>query len=126
MADNLELNETVEAWCNIVKRIWEDKIAKYRAYDSQSLVNSLMFHVINSADGNPALVNFFFNYYGRFVDLGVGKGVPAGSTSITTTRVAKPWYSRAFYSQVMRLSQIYAEKYSQKAAFAIVQNLDGI
>lgn len=126
MADNLVLNETIEAWAKIVIQIWEDKITRYRAYDSQSLINSLMFQVVTAANGNPALVNFFFNYYGRFVDMGVGRGVPKNGAIIQTTRVAKPWYSKAFYSQVMRLSEIYAEKYSQKAAFAIVQNLASI
>ncbi len=123
MADNLELNETVKAWAEIVLEIWDDKIIKYQVMDTVSLANSLTHHVITAANGNPELVQFFFNYYGKFVDMGVGKGTDLQHASFTN-RKKKPWYSKPFFSQVIKLSQILAGKYANKAAMAIVENVN--
>lgn len=123
MAENLELNETVKAWAEIVLDIWDDKIVKYQVMETVALANSLMHHVITSSNGNPELVQFFFNYYGKFVDMGVGKGTDLQHATFSN-RKKKPWYSKPFYSQVLRLSQILAEKYAHKGAMAIVENVN--
>lgn len=39
-------------------------------------------------------------------------------------RLAKPWYSSIFFSEVQKLQSILAEKYAHKAALYIVENLD--
>lgn len=123
MAENLELNETVKAWAEIVLDIWDDKIVKYQVMETVALANSLMHHVITSSNGNPELVQFFFNYYGKFVDMGVGKGTDLQHATFSN-RTKKPWYSKPFYSQVMRLGQILADKYAHKASMAIVENVN--
>lgn len=123
--DNLILSETAKAWAEIVLKIWEDKLTKLKVNTSYSLINSLLFHVITAANGDPVMINFFFNYYGRFVDMGVGKGLPAsGRGAVEFKRRAKPWFSRAFYSQVIKLSEVYSKKYAQKASFVIVQTIE--
>lgn len=123
--ENLILSETANAWAEIVLRVWEDKLTKLKVNHSYSLINSLMFHVVTAANGDPVMINFFFNYYGRFVDMGVGKGLPAnGRSMVEFTRRVKPWYSRTFYSQVIKLSEIYAQKYAQKASFVIVSSFE--
>ena len=38
-------------------------------------------------------------------------------------RIAKPWYSSIFFSEVQKLQSILAEKYAHKAALYIVENL---
>lgn len=124
--DNLILSETVQAWADIVLKIWEDKLTKLKINTSYSLINSLMFHVVTSSNGDPALINFFFNYYGRFVDMGVGKGIPAsGRGSVEFKRKAKPWYNKVFYGQILRLNEIYCKKYAHKGALVIVDSIEG-
>lgn len=123
MANNIELDETVHAWAKIVLQIWEDKIMHLGVHNTFSLVNSLYVHVQNAANGNPELVQFFFNFYGKFADMGVGGGVPLDQVSYSN-RKPKPWYSKVFYSQVMQLSKILAEKYAIKGSLAIVENVN--
>ena len=124
--DNLIQSETANAWADIVLKIWEDKLTKLKVNTSYSLINSLMFHVVTAANGDPVMINFFFNYYGRFVDMGVGKGMPAnGRGAVEFKRKAKPWYNRAFYSQVMKLSELYSKKYAHKGALVIVDSIEG-
>lgn len=123
MANNLELDETVNAWAKIVLDIWEDKIMHFGAHNTFSLINSLYVHVQTAANGNPELVQFFFNFYGKFVDMGVGGGVPIDQVSYSK-RKSKPWYSKVFYSQVLILNRILAEKYAHKGSLSIVENVN--
>lgn len=39
-----------------------------------SLYNTLYYKVLNAAGGDTGKVDFFFNYYGLFVEAGVGRG----------------------------------------------------
>jgi len=126
MADNLILAETAKAWAEIVLRIWEDKLTKLKVNSSYSLINSLKLHVITAANGDPTMVVFFFNYYGKYVDMGVGKGIPASARSVVAfKRKSKPWFSKTFYSQVIRFSELYAQKYARKASLIIVDSFEG-
>lgn len=51
-----------------------------------------------------ATISFLF--YGRFVDMGAGRGMRAFG------KRAKKWYSPVKYSQVARLSEILSEQFS--------------
>lgn len=133
---NLSQAETVQAWADIVVKIWEDKVQQMQIYDTRTLLNSFAIHVQQAAGGRVDYVVFAFQYYGRFVDMGVGKYQPADAISQnllakmdspgrrTRSREPRPWYSKAFYSQLRKLSEILAEKYAQRSALTIVQNID--
>lgn len=103
--------ETFEAWANITMEIWQDRMMKYQVRDSGALFSSLMQHVNAQANGSSDRIDFFFLYYGTFVDMGL-----AGKTVIK----AKPWYSTAFYGQVKRLGEIVSEKYGNEATQQII------
>lgn len=123
MANNLELDETINAWAKIVLEIWIDKLMRFGVHNTFSLINSLYTHVQTAANGNPELVQFFFNFYGKFADIGVGKGVTSDQVTFSN-RTPKPWKSKVFYSQVMQLSKILAEKYAIKGSVAIVDTIN--
>ena len=110
--------ETLEAWANIVIERWETKISALNVIDTGELLRSLDAHVTLDANGNGEKITFFYAYYGRFVELGVGKGIKAGMES---SRVKKPWYTKVFFGQVNRLSEIMAEKYGEQAVMGIVE-----
>ncbi len=120
MAKNENLDETLEAWADIVLRLWEERIKRLKIGDTNQLLQSLNQHVYRESGGDPDRVDFTFEYYGKFVDMGVRKGVSLASGRTNP----KPWYSKTFYSQVKRLGDILQEKYAQRAAIAIVENLD--
>ncbi len=119
MAENTHLGLTVEAWAHIVIERWEIKISRLKIYDTGQLVRSFYHHVKTQSNGNPELIVFTFEYYGKFIDMGVGRGVTVENVSFSNRR-AKPWYSKVFFSQLEKLKEILAEKYERKAQLGIV------
>ena len=123
--ENLNLNLTVQAWADIVIQIWLQKIEQMKINYSYQLADSFVNHVISHANGNVQKIEFAFNYYGKFVDMGVGKGVSLEDVGHAyTTRKPKPWYSRSFYAEVQKLGRLMAEKYARKGVMAIIENVD--
>lgn len=123
--ENLNLNLTVQAWADIVIRIWLDKIEQLRINYTYQLADSFVNHIISHANGNVQKIEFAFNYYGKFVDMGVGKGVTLEDVrSGDTSRKPKPWYSRTFYAEVQKLARLMAEKYARKGVLTIIENID--
>jgi len=123
MADNTNLSLTVESWAKIVVERWENKITMLRIHHSGNLAKSFAVHVFTQANGNPDKIEFAFNYYGKFVDMGVGNGVNMDQVG-GSNRKAKPWYSRTFFSQVKRLSEIISENLATRAQLTILTNVE--
>lgn len=123
MADNTNLGLTVQAWADIVIERWETKIERLKIGHSGNLVNSFYHHVKTQANGNVELITFSFEYYGKFVDMGVGRGVKIADVEFSNRR-PKPWYSKVFFSQLEKLKDILADKYATKAQLAIITNVE--
>jgi hypothetical protein len=99
------------------------------------LEESFRHEVISNA-GNPAQVSFGFLFYGRFVDMGVGRGTSLEDVkenaisralegkNAFNARKPKPWYGKTFHAERIRLAEILAQKYARKAALTIVENMD--
>lgn len=111
--------ETFDAtqWAAIVIERWEEKIVQMGIIGDQ-LINSFTHHVISEADGNFTLIQFTFNYYGKFVDMGVGKGVPLEEVSFSNRR-AKPWYSKTFGRELKKMAELLSQHYGHKIVIAI-------
>lgn len=124
MSTNTQLDETLQAWADIVIRNWEEKIHRLKVYDSYQLLNSFTQHVVLNANGNPERVEFTFNYYGKFADMGVGNGVSLEYIG-SGKRRPKQWYSKTFFAEVKKLGELLAEKYALKAALVIVNGVEG-
>jgi len=127
MAENTNLTLTVEAWADIVIKEWEKKIELLGIGVSWQLVDSFAQHVWVNANGDPSRVEFVFNYYGRFVDYGVGNHVPlydrdAMIASGETKRRPKPWYSDTFFKQLEVLRHLIGEKTARNVEQMIVIN----
>ena len=123
MSDNTNLGLTVQAWADIVIERWETKIARLKIGSSGQLIKSFHQHVQAQANGNPELITFTFEYYGKFVDMGVGRGVKIEDVS-SSNRRPKQWYSKVFFSQLEKLKDILVEKYSRKAQFTILTGVE--
>lgn len=135
MTENLNINETARAWAEIVLERWEQKIETLRIGYSLQLEDSFLLDLMSSGP-HVSQIAFSFKYYGKFVDMGVGKGVSLGEVkgNITERRLvgretgnrrrAKKWYSPVFYTEVAKLKHILAEKYARSGVLAIVENID--
>lgn len=128
MAENLNTSLTVEAWADITIKEWIKKIEALGIGETGQLVRSFTHHVNTSANGIPEYVNFAFEYYGRFVDWGVGNGMTIEHrdmlvSSGAASRRQKPWFSTVFYTQLKILSHLMAEKYAQQTAVVVINQL---
>jgi len=131
----LSEREIAEAWAKITIIKWKKKIASNRIGDTGSLLRSFKYNVLASAQGNVLKITLIFEYYGRFVDMGVGKGVKIGDVKesavsrklsgkmLGNRRRPKKWYSKTFHAEVMKLSEIFAKEYGHRGVVAITENL---
>jgi hypothetical protein len=128
--ENTDLKLTVEAWSDIVIKNWLAKIDRLGINYSFQLSDSFAHHVICSAGGDVQRIEFAFNFYGRMVDMGVGKGVKiamvSGRSFAGIRRRPKQWYSATLYAEVKKLRQIIQKKYAIKSTAATVEILGGL
>ena len=120
--NNTNIGLTVQAWTDIVVQKWEDRILQLNVFETGDLLRSFVATVYKNAGGDPERILFAFNYYGKFVDMGVGKGKTI--SDISTSRKTKPWYSKIFYSECKKLASLLAEKYARKASLLIVETIN--
>lgn len=130
----VDINATVAAWADIVIKIWQEKITELQVYDKGYLEDSLMQDLMRSAGQDIEKVEFSFKLYGIFVDMGVGKELAVGNTGYVdvmgsegmrgTARRAKPWYSKKFYNQIMKLREILMERYSKSVAYTMLNTFN--
>jgi hypothetical protein len=122
-------NESVDfyqGWADIVLKLWKRKILDMDVWYSGQLYESLVSHVVTQSNGDVAKIEFFFLYYGRFSDMGVGREVfrgNEGDLGFSPKRKRKMWYSNVFWGAVKDLSRIVAEKYGKDASKRIVYAL---
>jgi hypothetical protein len=131
----LSEREIAKAWAKITIIKWKKKIASNRIGDTATLLRSFKYNVLASAQGNVLKITLLFEYYGRFVDMGVGKGVKIGDVKesaasrklsgkmLGNRRRPKKWYSKTFHAEVMKLSEIFAKEYGHRGVVAITENL---
>ncbi|MBW6491867.1 MAG: hypothetical protein K0B15_11815 [Lentimicrobium sp.] len=135
MNGNPDLNKTIDAWSTFVLERWHKKISMLQIGYSQQLEDSLSRELFAQSAGDAAKVTFSFHYYGKFSDMGVGKGVDLGSVSSLKSdralggnetgnrRRPKKWYSPVFYTEVAKLKFILAKNYAHSGALAITETI---
>ena len=116
-------SEMLQQWADIVIERWMAKISKLKIIETSELLRSFTSQVHMDANGDASKIVFTFLYYGIFPDMGVGKGVTYEKVSQSNRR-AKPWYSKQFHKEVVKLGYIMAERYGEKAmeAISIIEN----
>lgn len=128
MTDNTDIRLTVDAWSEIVISNWLDRIEKLGVQYSFQLEESLLYELIGNSGGLPERIEFSFNYYGKFVDMGVGRGVKLDQVKFQRMdggrRRPKTWYSKVMYGQMQRLREIMQQKYARIGTLVIYENID--
>lgn len=119
----MERQEVIQMWADRVIGIWVEKCYQMKLHFSYQLIESFRHEMITASGGDIAKVVFAFNYYGKFADMGVGKGVTISERS-SSNRTPKPWLSQTFLLEVRKLGHILARDYADQAALYIVENLD--
>ncbi len=125
-----------DSWAKITIENWQKKLHKFRIGYSLDLENSFSKEIISSPQGELIKISFEFKYYGKFVDMGVGKGTKLGDVKENRTsrrlegrilgnrRRPKKWYSKTFHAETARLAEIMAEEFAHAGVLNIVENID--
>ena len=123
MSNNTNLKLTIEAWADIVIKEWLNKITAMGLINTSALYNSFVHHIVASAGGDVQRIEFAFNYYGKFLDMGVGKGIKAGQHA-DSFRDPKKWYSPVLTYHLAQLRDILVEKYAMQGVSGIVEQIN--
>lgn len=124
-----ELSPTVQAWADIVLREWDKKATALGISDTHTLISSFNNHVQWHAAGNLQKVAFMFEYYGKFVDMGVGGRVNLDNRDALisagmTSRRPKPWFTDTFYKEVAKLRYLLSERTAENIQLLIVREIE--
>jgi hypothetical protein len=120
--DKINIKGSIEFWQKYTIKDWKKNIQKMRIGHSGALVNSFLSNLVMKSGGNEYKINFSFLYYGKFVDMGVGKGVPMGRKD--TKRKPKKWYARALTYNINKLTLILRKNYGEQFADNVVQAIE--
>jgi hypothetical protein len=129
-----------EAWAVIVLDRWVQALQKYKIGVTGALMKSFEKE-IKKANGNVDAVIFKFLNYGRFDDMGVGRGTDlngrvlnrkfdryrdaSGHMQGTLARKKKPWYTKNFYREVAKLRGLYQQEYGEQLLQIMESRLSG-
>ncbi|MCX6250012.1 MAG: hypothetical protein NTX61_04595 [Bacteroidetes bacterium] len=134
----LSEREIAEAWAKITIQLWRKNMSRMKIAQNSSgdLYRSFKFKVIAASGGNVDRIEFAFNYYGKFLDMGVGKGTKLGDRPVSKgsrvladkmlggVRKPKKWYSRTFYGEAHRLFEILQKEYGRQVQVVISENIN--
>jgi len=134
----LSEREIARAWAQITIKRWRRKIDRMKIgqHSSGELFRSFQYNVLASSGGDVQKIEFAFRYYGKFVDMGVGRGTKLGDQPISMgmrkfsgkflgiKRVPKKWYSKTLYSETQRLVEILQEEYGHRGQIIISENIN--
>jgi hypothetical protein len=127
VTNNIRL--TVEDWAIIVIKEWL-KMARAlnMKLEDPNTTERFRYFLTPQANGDIERITFTFDYYLKFVNWGVGKGVDIRNRDTLalaglTKRRKKPWYDDVFPKQLFILSHLLAERYSQRAIALIKTGL---
>lgn len=135
-------NYAIQAFYNsiIKKRVGYVENGRFRGVRNGELWNSFEKELRGSG-GNVNAVIIKFAKYGRFVDMGAGRGYTLGEQVLNRRfdvyrntegrmvgrhgRQRKAWYSKTYRHQVLRLSELYEEIFGRRLATEIENSLSG-
>jgi hypothetical protein len=123
----------VADWSAYLKKDLAKMLVKKKIGKTGSLASSIKYNITYDADG-PSKVTFYFNHYGKFVDMGIGRGQKIGDVKGNTEilraaglkgRVAKKWYTKTIFPEANTLAVLLKENYGIKAIEIINDIIDG-
>ena len=132
--------QLVNDWARIAVERFREAMKKENVHIG-ALFESFVYNVVAGSEGNVQLAQLRFKFYGRFVDMGVGRGFPIGSRrGIGSSkflerrnakgqlrrvgRKPKKIYARPLAGQVKRLNELLADNFKITAITALENSLE--
>ncbi|WP_400194041.1 hypothetical protein [Hymenobacter sp. B81] len=119
--------EMAMKWLDFTVENFVENMRKLRIRNTGALMASFQKQVIGTATGQLQL-RLSYALYGKFVDMGVGRGMGAGvrrgddgfdrirnsrGQLRRRQRKARKWYAKEIYAQTKRLSELMSELHGQ-------------
>jgi hypothetical protein len=117
----LDLRDKLQKWGQIMIKVWQDNLQKKGINASGELARSFE-EKVRGQQADAMAIALKFKMYGRFRDMGVGKGVKAyernqnaanrsaarryGAKVSSTNITAKRWYNKPKMAQIYKLREI--------------------
>lgn len=115
--------------------MWEERIRALKIWDTGILYHSFINHVMTNSGGDVSKIDFLFKQYGIYVDMGVGRETFRGNEGDISTgvyynertrsmrlkREPKPWYSKVFFREVVKLREYMMQEYAYEDVTLIGQ-----
>ena len=117
-------DEYYRAWAKMMVTIWQDKIAMLNVRDTGELFKSFEVKVLPECGGDIEKITFCYLYYGRMVDMGVGRGVTMADAGTGSGRKKKPWYNKTWYHSIKVLTEKRAQLYGEEFQLIIMEALN--
>jgi hypothetical protein len=131
----------IAEWLQIAVERFQFALRERKIGVTSALFKSFVTNIFQNGSGSISRVEILFLFYGRYVDMGVGRGFPIGGRrtnkkfdsyrfgngklKINPIRKPKPWYSKTKAREVGRLTTILAEQYGMNSAKVVESALDG-
>ena len=118
----------VSAFNDTMLRIWQEQITLLDVIDTGHLLHSVKALPVR-ADGRFIEIGLsqLFTEYGLWQDFGTGKEIPRGNSGDigrVRKRVAKPWFSKKYYSSVLNLRDFLADNIGNSFVGIVAKALD--
>lgn len=148
MANEKQLTraQVADAWAKITIKVWRENLTRLQVNRSNALWQSFMSYVTARADGDIKKIEFAFKYYGKFVDMGVGRGVHIKdakrpkdnhnlrkvnmmylkSKMLGSPRKPKKWYSKTLTHEVNRLAEILGVNYENAVISELTNGIENL
>lgn len=132
-----EKERVLREWARITLLRLAKKIKQYKVSYSDALLNSLTYDIISATGGDKAKIVFLYNFYGMFVDMGVGRGVSntgkiehrnerrlESNKHLGRYRKPKKWYSPTMFAEVITLADLLMENFGTNMQYAISEKIE--
>ena len=116
--------QTVEKWLEYTLDNLRESLQRLKINDTGHLLASVEGHLVAAAGGDVERLSIAYAAYGKFVDMGVGRGMGAGIRKSNSayarirdergqlhkfSRRARPWYSPQIGKQSVRLGVLLSD-----------------
>lgn len=132
IAEELALKRqlTIDYWARYTIADLQKSIRKKNIGRTHSLISSLKFHY--KSTGGEDTIELEFNGYGKFLDMGVGRGRKLGDLAynrevykaIGQKNKQHKWLSKTAYKQIAALKGIMLSKYGEDLSSLIKESLE--
>lgn len=129
---NLDTDALVTEWAKYTVHHLYEALNNYDISISGPLFRSIQNELTRNGGHIEKVLTKFFQY-GRFLDMGVGRGVPIGAAGTSAfsaarndngslksyRRKAKKWFSKSYYADVQRFKELYIRTFNNQIPIQI-------